>query len=232
MSKRNCRMAAIQMVSGPRVRDNLVAAGLLVAEAVAQGAELAVLPEYFPIIGAADSDRVRAAEAFGSGPVQDWLAETAVRHGIWLVAGSIPLTASVPDSPQQRSDSCTTLSCGVPPSTAPRPSIAAAICLFGSPLFCAASIFLPTSSIFLPKSSSLPIGESLSKTTGAPPVPATPAVGLNASRKIRPALLTTMSPSGSRWTSASMSTSMSQWACGWRCLFEWASAWPGRRPGR
>ena len=97
MSKRNCRMAAIQMVSGPRVRDNLAVAGHLVAEAVAQGAELAVLPEYFPIIGAADSDRVRAAEAFGSGPVQDWLAETAARHGIWLVAGSIPLTASVPD---------------------------------------------------------------------------------------------------------------------------------------
>ncbi len=95
--RQNARIAALQMVSGPRVGDNLVTAGHLVAEAVDQGAQLAVLPEYFPIIGAADADRVRAREEFGRGPVQDWLAETAVRHGLWLVAGSIPLAASVPD---------------------------------------------------------------------------------------------------------------------------------------
>ncbi|MCH2220374.1 MAG: carbon-nitrogen hydrolase family protein [Dechloromonas sp.] len=85
------------MVSGPRVADNLAAAGKLVEDAVAQGAELVVLPEYFPVIGAADTDRVRARESFGHGPIQAWLAETAQRHGIWLFAGSIPLTASVPD---------------------------------------------------------------------------------------------------------------------------------------
>jgi nitrilase len=96
MSKQNARIAAVQMVSGPRVADNLAAAGRLVEDAVAQGAQFAVLPEYFPIIGAADNDRVRAAEAFGSGPVQDWLAETAQRHGLWLVAGSIPLKADDP----------------------------------------------------------------------------------------------------------------------------------------
>lgn len=94
---RNCRIAALQMVSGPQVADNLAVAGRLVEEAVAQGAELAVLPEYFPIIGAADADRVRAREAFGRGPVQEWLAQTARRHGIWLFAGSIPLEASGPD---------------------------------------------------------------------------------------------------------------------------------------
>jgi len=97
MSKNNCRIAALQMVSGPRVADNLAAAGRLVEEAVAQGAQLVVLPEYFPVIGAVDADRVRAREAFGQGPIQDWLAQTAQRHGIWVFAGSIPLTASVPD---------------------------------------------------------------------------------------------------------------------------------------
>lgn len=97
MSKQNCRIAALQMVSGPRVGDNLATAAGLVAEAVAQGAQLVVLPEYFPIIGAADADRVRAREDFGRGPVQDWLAETAQRHGIWIFAGSIPLAASVSD---------------------------------------------------------------------------------------------------------------------------------------
>lgn len=97
MSKQNCRMAALQMVSGPRVADNLATAGRLVAEAVAQGAQLVALPEYFPIIGAADADRVRAREDFGRGPVQDWLAETAQRHGVWIFAGSLPLTAQRPD---------------------------------------------------------------------------------------------------------------------------------------
>lgn len=93
----NCRIAAVQMVSGPRVADNLAAAGRLVAEAVDQGARLVALPEYFPVIGAADADRVRAREAFGHGPIQDWLAETAARHGIWLFAGSTPLESNLPD---------------------------------------------------------------------------------------------------------------------------------------
>lgn len=95
--KRNCRIAALQMVSGPRVADNLATAAGLVADAVAQGAELLVLPEYFPIIGAADADRVAARECFGQGPVQDWLAATARQQGIWLVAGSIPLAATTAD---------------------------------------------------------------------------------------------------------------------------------------
>jgi len=97
MTKQNCRMAAIQMVSGPRVADNLQVAGRLIEDAVAQGAELVVLPEYFPVIGAADVDRVRAREDFGRGPIQDWLAATARRHGIWIFAGSLPLTATIPD---------------------------------------------------------------------------------------------------------------------------------------
>ena len=85
------------MVSGPRVADNLASAGRLIDEAVAQGAQLVALPEYFPIIGAADIDRVRAREDFGHGPIQEWLAATAARHGIWIFAGSLPLTAAVPD---------------------------------------------------------------------------------------------------------------------------------------
>lgn len=97
MSKLNCRIAALQMVSGPRVVDNLLVAADLVAAAVDQGAQMVALPEYFPIIGAADADRVRAKEIFGSGPVQDWLAATAQRHGVWVFAGSIPLEATDPD---------------------------------------------------------------------------------------------------------------------------------------
>lgn len=95
--KRNARVAAVQMISGPRVSDNLATAGQLVAEAVAQGAELVALPEYFPIMGLNEGDKVLVREQDGSGPIQDWLAATAARHGIWLIGGSIPLAASVPD---------------------------------------------------------------------------------------------------------------------------------------
>lgn len=89
--KQDVRLAGIQMVSGPRVADNLTVAGRLVAEAVDQGARLLALPEYFPIIGATDGERLAAREPFGSGPIQAWLAETALRHRVWLFSGSIPL---------------------------------------------------------------------------------------------------------------------------------------------
>lgn len=94
------RVAAIQMISTPRVADNLAAAGALVAEAVAQGARLVALPEYFPIMGMADTDKVAAREldevSGGGGPIQSFLAEASAKHGIWLIGGSIPLAATDP----------------------------------------------------------------------------------------------------------------------------------------
>ncbi len=90
------KVAAVQMVSTPRVADNLRAAGELIEDAVAQGAALVVLPEYFPFIGGSDADRARASESEGSGPIQEFLAERARRHGLWLVGGSLPLASPVP----------------------------------------------------------------------------------------------------------------------------------------
>lgn len=98
---RNALVAAVQMISGPRVVDNLAVAGRLVAEAAAQGAQLVVLPEYFPIIGLTEGDKIKVREEdalTGSGGViQSFLAETALKHGIWLIGGSIPLAADTPD---------------------------------------------------------------------------------------------------------------------------------------
>lgn len=45
------KIAAIQMVSGTSVQRNPDAAGQWLAQAAAQGAELAVLPEYFCVMG-------------------------------------------------------------------------------------------------------------------------------------------------------------------------------------
>lgn len=91
-------IAALQMVSGEEVAANLQQAEELVNLAVAQGAKLVALPEYFPIISDDHAARLAACEPFGSGQgqIQDWLATTAQRHGIWLIAGSIPLASAVP----------------------------------------------------------------------------------------------------------------------------------------
>ena len=85
------RVAAVQMVSTPRVEENLKTAASLVAQAVAQGAQLVALPEYFPIMGMSDADKFDAREVEGQGAIQDFLAATARQHGIWLVGGSLPL---------------------------------------------------------------------------------------------------------------------------------------------
>ena len=87
------KLAAVQMISGPDVAPNLATAGRLIAEAAAAGAQLVALPEYFPLIGASDADRLAARETDGSGPIQDFLAAAAQKHGLWLVGGSIPLQA-------------------------------------------------------------------------------------------------------------------------------------------
>jgi deaminated glutathione amidase len=89
------RIAAVQMASGPRVEANLKEAARLIEIAVAQGARLVALPEYFGIMGMKDTDKVAVREDYGSGPIQDFLAATARKHGIWVVGGSVPLVASV-----------------------------------------------------------------------------------------------------------------------------------------
>lgn len=87
------RVAAIQMVSNDDVDMNLAAAGRLAAAAADAGAGLAVLPENFAYLGRHEADKSQIAEADGDGPIQDFLAETAARHGLWLIGGTLPLRA-------------------------------------------------------------------------------------------------------------------------------------------
>ena len=85
------KVAAIQMASGPNVKANLAEAEKLIKIAVQQEAELVVLPENFAIMGMAETDKVKIAEEYGSGLLQDYLKEQAVKQNIWLVGGTIPL---------------------------------------------------------------------------------------------------------------------------------------------
>ena len=90
------RVGAVQMVSKPDVAANLRDAAALIAEAAALGARLVALPEYFCLMGC-ETDKVAVREADGRGPIQDFLADTAARHRIWLAGGTVPLVAPQPD---------------------------------------------------------------------------------------------------------------------------------------
>jgi nitrilase len=91
------KAAAVQMASGPNVTGNLNEARRLIAMAADQGASLAVLPEYFPIMGMHENDKVALREQPGSGVIQSFLRDAAREFKIWLVGGSIPLVADAPD---------------------------------------------------------------------------------------------------------------------------------------
>jgi len=92
------RVAAVQMASGPNVSANLMEAKRLIALAARDhGAKLVVLPENFAIVGLSEQDKVNIRETDGKGPIQDFLANQAAKHGVWLVGGTIPLVAQDPN---------------------------------------------------------------------------------------------------------------------------------------
>ena len=91
------RVAAIQMASGPHVNANLQEAARLIELAASTGARIVCLPEYFPIMGMKDTDKVGVRERDGDGPIQAFLSGEARRHRIWIVGGTLPLVSDAPD---------------------------------------------------------------------------------------------------------------------------------------
>jgi len=91
------RVAAIQMNSGPDVAANLELAGSLLAQAAGDSCALAVLPENFALMPERGKDKARYAEEPGDGPIQAFLADTAAKHGLWIVSGSMPLVSPAID---------------------------------------------------------------------------------------------------------------------------------------
>jgi nitrilase len=87
------KVAAIQMVSGADLSANLAEAKALVQSAAQAGAELALLPEYFCLLGRRDADKLAIQETFGNGPMQQFLSDCARESGLWLVGGTLPISA-------------------------------------------------------------------------------------------------------------------------------------------
>lgn len=83
------KIAAIQMLSGPEVDDNLRSATTLLKTAADAGAQLAVLPENFAINHPDEMEKVRVAED-ENGPIHQMLQQTAADLGLWICGGTLP----------------------------------------------------------------------------------------------------------------------------------------------
>ncbi|KAF1012387.1 MAG: Deaminated glutathione amidase [Pseudomonas fluorescens] len=99
--------AVIQMVSQSDVLANLAQARVLLEQAAADGARLAVLPENFAAMGRRDVADIGRAEAMGEGPILPWLKQTARDLSLWIVAGTLPLPAQ--GSPDAKPNACSLL---------------------------------------------------------------------------------------------------------------------------
>lgn len=86
------KCAAIQMASSPNISSNLIEAERLIADASGQGVKLVALPENFALMGQLETDKIHQKEPDGSGPIQDFLAKTAKKYAIWIIAGTLPIT--------------------------------------------------------------------------------------------------------------------------------------------
>lgn len=89
-------VAAVQMVSGSVLADNLDEAARLLDAAARKGVRVAVLPENFAVLSTRDMLARGRREAEGAGEIRAFLSAQAAHHKMWIVGGSMPL-ASRPD---------------------------------------------------------------------------------------------------------------------------------------
>lgn len=88
------KVAALQFVSTPVPQENFATARRLVAEAAKQGAELVLLPEYWPFMGLQDTDKLAHAEQLDAGPIQQCMTALAREFGVGLIGGTLPLASA------------------------------------------------------------------------------------------------------------------------------------------
>jgi nitrilase len=93
-SESTVNVAALQLCSGNDIARNLDVVESLLQEAAARKCVLVALPENFAFVGRKDSDKLAHAETAGAGPIQQRLRDAALRHRLWIIAGSLPLKST------------------------------------------------------------------------------------------------------------------------------------------
>jgi nitrilase len=84
-------LAALQMVSGHQLQDNLNAAAALLQQAADAGVKVAVLPENFAVLASDQMLPCGQQEAGNQSVIRAFLAEQAKTLKLWIVGGSLPL---------------------------------------------------------------------------------------------------------------------------------------------
>jgi deaminated glutathione amidase len=90
------RVAVLQMVSGDELSHNLAQAEGLLRQAAAEGAEFALLPEYFYLMPVDERARVALAAPVDAHPLLTWAQGLARELGLWILAGTLPLSSEEP----------------------------------------------------------------------------------------------------------------------------------------
>ncbi|HBX38555.1 MAG TPA: hypothetical protein DEG76_15265 [Pseudohongiella sp.] len=84
-------IAAIQMVSGGDIQENVRDAERLIDQAAGRGAALIVLPENFAVLDGGPLARFAEREGDYDALLQGMLSRKAREHGVYLVGGTVPL---------------------------------------------------------------------------------------------------------------------------------------------
>ncbi|HEV8077981.1 MAG TPA: carbon-nitrogen hydrolase family protein [Marinobacter sp.] len=84
-------VAALQMVSGHHLQDNLNTAALLLQQAAEAGVKVAVLPENFAVLASDQMLPCGQQEAGNQSVIRAFLAQQAKTLKLWVVGGSLPL---------------------------------------------------------------------------------------------------------------------------------------------
>ena len=85
-------VAAVQLQPSDSIERNLNNSAKLIQSAADQGAQLVVLPENFAHLGRNDFAAIGLAESQPQGLVRQFLSDQAALYGLWLVAGTVPIS--------------------------------------------------------------------------------------------------------------------------------------------
>ena len=96
-------VAVVQLVSKLSVKDNLLAAALLIQRASLQGAQLVMLPESFAVFGDPQMVVYGAEAAIPKRGLRLWLSQQAKANKVWLIGGTIPCQEGIKDLNKVRS---------------------------------------------------------------------------------------------------------------------------------
>jgi nitrilase len=85
------KIAVAQMISSASVKNNLEQVEQFFIAAKEAQAELLVLPENFAFMGLKETDKLKIAEKYGKGEIQDRMSQMSQRYDLWVIAGTVPL---------------------------------------------------------------------------------------------------------------------------------------------